>query len=251
MRRFGTISVILLLMAILMGYILSTHIGVESTKNKYQKIAPFSAQEMRFYDVSKMAWGDGLIFYRPVFPKLPLRLKVDHLQMQATPLEIKLNFSGVVADFAQTLLARDGVELTDTLKSFSPPFSFITQPLEALILLGQDSFRGSVSLYLRPYGQNVQLTIALKQRGKEILKLRTTVRRVSDFRLWGWTEGVIQIVNLSISDRKLKKAIANYYRETNRSLPDEFQKSLETNEPYQTFIHLPAPIQVSGLLKRF
>ena len=171
--------------------------------------------------------------------------------MQATPIEIKLQFSGVTADFAQTLLARDGSELVDTLKSFSPPFSFITQPLEALVLLGQDTFKGSVFLYLRPYGQNVQVTMAFQQKGQEVLKLRTTVRRVSDFRLWGWTKGVIQIVHLDISDKKLKETISDYYRETNRSVPQELQKSLETNQPYQTIIHLPAPIQVSGLLKRF
>ena len=251
MRRFGIISVILLLIATLAGYILSTQLGVDGIRRKYQKIAPFSANEMRYYDVSKMAWGDGLIFYRPVFPHLPLRFKVDHLQMQATPIEIKLHSSGVVADFAQTLLSRDGTELADTLKSFSPPFSFVTQPLEAMTLLGQDSFRGSISLWLRPYGQNVQLTLALNQKGKELLKLRTTVRRVSDFRLWGWTEGVIQVVSLSISDKKLKQAIATYYRETNRPEPDGLQKSLMTNEPYQTVIHLPAPIQIPGLLKRF
>lgn len=251
MRRFGVVSVIFLLLAGLMGYILFARTGVENTQKRYQKIAPFSSTEMRFYDVSKTAWGDGLIFYRPVFPRLPLRLKVEHLQMQATPIEIKLHFSGVVADFSQTLLLRDGTELADTLKSFSPPFSFITQPLEALVLLGQDSFKGSVSLYLRPYGQNVQVTIILSQKGQEVLKLRTTVRRVSDFRLWGWTEGVIQIVNLDISSPKLKKAIADYYRETGRPLPEELRKSLGTDAPYQTVIHLPTPFQVSGLLKRF
>ena len=251
MRRFGFVLAILILILAVAGYILSAQMGVDKVRARYQRIVPFSSNEMRFYDVSKTAWGEGLIFYRPVFPGLPLRLKADHMQMQATPVEIKLHFSGVVIDLARTLLERDGIDLAETLKSFSPPFSFVTQPLEAFTLLGQDTFKGSVSLYLRPYGQNVQLTVILNQKGKEILKLYTTVRRVTDFRLFGWTDGVIQIVNLTIFDKQLKKAIADYYRATNRSLPDGLEKSVKTGEPYQTITHLPMPTLVSGLLKRF
>ena len=67
MRRFGFVSIVFLLILTIAGYILSAQMGVDKVKAKYRRIAPFSSIEMRFYDVSKTAWGEGLIFYRPVF----------------------------------------------------------------------------------------------------------------------------------------------------------------------------------------
>ena len=225
--------------------------GTEYLLNQYQKIAPFSARDMSYHSISQTLFGKGIVFYRPQFPRLPLRFRADRLQMEATPLEIRLHFSNITADMAQTLTLRDGMDLVDTLKSFTPPESFITQPLETFVLLGRDVFKGSMDLVIKPEGKQTRLIVKLYQKGKEVLRFATLVQHTGGKDLWHWTAGTFQFAQLTITDQSFIRAIRDYYQATNRPIPVDLQQSANMGKPFETLIRLNAPMPILGLLKRF
>ncbi|MDY6407584.1 MAG: hypothetical protein SPL08_02615 [Pseudomonadota bacterium] len=224
--------------------------GADYLLGEYQKIAPFSSREMTYHSIGKTLSGDGLIFYKPQFPNLPLRFKADRLQMRATPLEIHLHFSGMTLDSAQTLLTRDGLSLADTLKGFIPPDSFALQPLEGLVLLNRDVLKGTLDLNLRFEGKQVRATFIFSEKGKEVLRLSTIIHDANRG-LWRWIQGSFQRVQLQISDISLCREMANYYRATGRPLPSELRQALETGSSFQSLISLEFPMPVLTLIKRF
>ena len=251
MRPFILFFTILFIIAFGGVYLWKNQAGTGYLITKYQKIAPFSQNEMTYHSATKTLMGNGIVFYKPHFPNLPLRFKADRMQMEATPLEIRLHFSNVMMDMAQTLTLRDGMDLIDTLKSFSPPDSFITQPMETFVLLNRDVFKGAIDLNINPEGRQTRLTATLHQKGKEILRFATAIQNVTGKGLWHWTNGSFQWAQLTITDLTLNRSIADYYRGANRPVPPDLQKAIETGTPFHTLIRLKAPMPISGLLKRF
>ena len=173
------------------------------------------------------------------------------MRLETTPLETRIHFSNMVIDMAQTLILRDGIDLVDTLKSFAPPASFITQPLETFVLLNRDVFKGSADLNIKTEGRQAYLTATLYQKGKEVLRFKTLIQQPVGTGLWHWARGTFQWGQLTITDPDLKTAITDYYRGANRPVPTDLQKSIETKTPFEALIRLDAPMPVSGLLKRF
>ena len=251
MRSFIVLFAVLFGLAFGVLFLWKNQSGTEYLLAQYQKIAPFSAHEMTYHSVSKTAIGNGLTFYRPQFPRLPLRFKSDRLQMEATPLEIRLHFSNMTIDMAQTLTLRDGMDLVDTLKSFSPPTSFVTQPLETFVLLNRDVFKGTMDLVIKPEGYQTRLIATLYQKGKETLRFTTVIQGATGKELWGWTRGTFDFAQLTVSDLSFIRAITDYYRATNRPIPQDLQRSAQSGTPFETVIRLNAPMPVMGLLKRF
>ena len=251
MRSFVLLFTIVFGLLLGVLYLWKNQGGTHDLLAQYQKIAPFSAREMIYYSANKELTGKGIVFYRPQFPRLPLRFKADRLQMEANPLEIRLHFSNITADMAQTLTLRDGLDLVDTLKSFTPPDSFVTQPLETFVLLGRDVFKGSLDLLIKPEGQQTRLIATFYQKGKEILHVATIIQHQAGKGLWHWTTGTFQFAQLTITDSSFIRAIRDYYQATNRPIPTNLKQSANMGTPFKTVIHLTAPMPVLGLLKRF
>ncbi|MBR6412096.1 MAG: hypothetical protein IKS41_02915 [Alphaproteobacteria bacterium] len=251
MRSFILLFLVLFGLAFGALFVWKNQTGTDYVLSQYQKIAPFSPREMTYHSASKTLTGKGIVFYRPQFPRLPLRFKADQLQMEATPLEIRLHFSNLVIDMAQTLTLRDGMDLVDTLKSFSPPDSFVTQPLETFVLLNRDMFKGTMDLVIKPEGKQTHLIVTLYQKGKEVFRFATVVHHPAGKGLWHWTTGTFQFAQLTISDQALTRAVMDYYRATQRPIPSDLIQASETGNPFETIIRLKAPMPVWGLLKRF
>ena len=251
MRSFIIMSMVVLGLAIGLLCVLKSQNRTDYWISKYQKIAPFSPHEMTYYSASKTLTGKGIVFYKPQFPNLPLRFKADHLQMEASPIEIRLHFSNVSVDIAQTLTLRDGMDLVDTLKSFSPPDSFITQPLETFVILNRDVFKGSLNLTIKPENKQTRLLATLYQKGKEVLRFSTIVQHTTGKGLWHWTTGTFQFAQLTIADTKLSQAIMDYYRATQRPVSKDLKQAATTGTPFETVIRLKSPMPIKGLLKRF
>jgi len=251
MRRFITLLIVVFCLLGGLCYVWKAQSGAPKLLAEYQRIAPFSEQEMTYYSLGKTLKDKGLIFYRPSFPHLPLRLKADYMRLTATPIEIRMHLSGVVADLAQTLLARDGTDLTDTLKSFSPPESFITQPLEALVLMNHDLFKGSIEITVKPMGQKTQLTLIFSQQDTEILRFAASLDNIRKNGLWAWTDGTFKSAYLQITDPTLCSALADYYRSTGRPVLQSLEHAIIRRTPFQAVISLNAPVKVSDLLNRF
>ena len=232
-------------------YLWKNQSGTEYLLAQYQKTAPFSRAEMTYHSASKTLTGKGIVFYKPQFPRLPLRLKADRLQMESTPLETRLHFSNLVVDMAQTLTQRDGMDLVDTLKSFSPPESFITQPLETFVLLNRDLFKGSADLIIKPEGNQTRLIVTLYQKGKKFLRFATVIQNTAGKGLWHWTTGTFQWAQLTLTDSNFVRSILDYYRAKNRPVPDGLEKAAVQGTPFEALIRLNAPMPIWGLLKRF
>ncbi|MBQ7413126.1 MAG: hypothetical protein IJV07_02495 [Alphaproteobacteria bacterium] len=215
----------------------------------YQRTAPFTPDEMTFQTVEQPLLGKGLIFRNPNFPVLPIRMNADRMALQVDPLNTKVHLSGVIIDFAGTLLDLDHHQLLNIFSEFKVPDGFIRQPIEAFVLFNRDLFQGSVILEITPSGTMSQMVFLLEQGNKEILQVRTTVKDIRPG-LWGWTAGHIQTVNLTISDRDLMTAMAGYYRAVRQPVPDSLKQALNMNIPYHTVIRLTEPVQLSKLFKR-
>ena len=251
MRSFILLFTVVFGLAFGVLYLWKNQSGTEYLLTQYQKIAPFSKSEMSYHSASKTLAGKGIVFYKPLFPRLPLRMKADRLQMEATPLEIRLHFSNLIVDMAQTLTLRDGSDLVDTLKSFSPPESFVTQPLETFVLLNRDLFKGSADLVIKPEGQQTRLIATLYQKGKEVLRFATVIQNTAGKGLWHWTTGSFQWAQLTITDQNFNQSILDYYRATNRPISQDLQQAARKGTPFETLIRLNSPMPVMGLLKRF
>lgn len=251
-RRFVLLCSLLLLCLSALIYTWIVQTGAEDTLIRYQKTASFSPREMTYHSAVHPLLGDGVILYRPTFPDLPVRINADKLLIQVTPAEIILRFTGLQADFAQTLLDRDGTGIVDTFRHFQAPDDFLMKPLESLVLLKQDNFQGSLVLTLRPHGNDILFRAeAFKGRDLIVQILGTIVVPTQSVgRLWGWTAGTIQSLTVQIQDPALLRRAAAYLHSIRHPLPETLTRALNTQTPLAFTVDLAHPVPVSSLFQQ-
>ena len=108
-----------------------------------------------------------------------------------------------------------------------------------------------MDLVIKPEGHQTRLIATFYQKGKETLRFATVIQGTTGKGLWNWTRGTFDFAQLSVSDLSFIRAITDYYRATNRPIPQDLQKSAQSRAPFETVIRLNAPMPVGGLLKRF
>ena len=218
---------------------------------RYRQSMPFSAREMTYQSAGRSLFGDGVVLYRPKFPTLPLRLRIDRLNLRQSPGETIARFSGVDVDIAGSLLDRDGQMLSETLRYFVVPDDFFLKPLESLALLSRDTFKGTLEFRLRPQGKNTALTLKVIQNDRLILMVDTLVQNVPDRGLWGWVGGTVQSARVQVLDTKLLSAVVGYYGGINRPVPDSLKQAVATRSQLNIDVTLPQPWPIINLFRRF
>lgn len=252
MRRFIVLCTLLLIILSGLIYVWIVQSGAEDTLIRYQKIASFSPREMSYHSAVHPLLGDGVVLYQPTFSDSPVFINVDKLLIQATPSEITLRFKGVKADFAQTLLDRDGAEVINTFRHFQAPADFLMKPIEALVLLNQDIFQGSIVLKLRPHGNDILFQAEAFKGGQSIIQIlgTITIPTQSIGRLWGWIDGTIQSLTVQIQSTDLLIQTANYLRAVQQPLPEALTRALNTRTPLAFTVDLAHPIPVLSLFNK-
>ncbi len=217
----------------------------------YQQKMPFSEREMTYQSVTRSLADDGLVFYQPSFPTLPLVMKIERMNLQTLPSETIIRLSDITLDVAQTLLKRDGDTLTETLAQFEAPHDFLLKPLETMAILNQDIIKGTIEIRIRRIGEVQELTLTIEQKEGKVLTAKTTLIGNTEKGLWRFTDGLFQHIHVGITDRKLLNAIAGYYAAINTSVPPRLKKTLQTGSPFKADVDLNQPWPISKLLTRF
>ena len=217
----------------------------------YQKKMPFSDKEMVYQSVSRSLADNGLVFYHPSFPTLPLVIKVERMNLKTLPNETIIRLSGVRLDIAKTLLKRDGGMLSEVFNRFEAPYDFLLKPLETLAILNQDLWEGTIEFHIRKVGNIRKLFLSLEKNGSMMLTAETDIIGDTDLGLWHFFNGLFQTVHVEIFDKQLLNAIAGYYGAINIKVPEKLKKVLNTGMVFKADVTLNQPWPISNLLARF
>ena len=219
--------------------------------DSYQRKLPFSEREMTYQSVSRSLTDNGLVFYHPSFPALPMTIKVERMNLRTNHNETVIYLSGVRLDVAQTLLKRDGEKVLETLSQFEAPHDFLLKPLEMLAILNQDIVEGNIEIRIRQVGTEQEITLLIERNGQSVLTLNTTIIGRTDKGLWRFTDGLFQKIHIEVSDRQLLNAIAGYYTAIRMPIPEKLKRTLNSGLAFQADSELNQPWPFSKLLTRF
>lgn len=217
----------------------------------YQQKMPFSEREMAYQSVTRSLADNGLVFYQPTFPTLPLTIKTERMNLQTLPNETVIRLSDITLDVAQTLLNRDGDTLAETLAQFEAPHDFLLKPLETMAILNQDVVKGTIEIRIRYIGEVQELTLTVERKEGKVLTAKTTLIGNTEKGLWRFIDALFQHIHVEITDRKLLNAIAGYYTAINTPIPPKLKKTLQTGSLFKADVDLNQPWPISKLLTRF
>lgn len=249
MRRFILLSLCLIGVFWILFYVMAVRNDADRVLATYRAQLPFSDQEMVYRHAERPLFGRGIAMYQPAFPRLSVHSRINKLTWTIQPGETTLRFNGITLDVAGTLrqLYRD--TLTQRLRQFQAPDDFVLQPLMALALLNQDTFKGDIILTLRPSLNGTSLTLTVRQGRQEILTLQTDITLTGPRTLWGWVHGTVQTGTLTITDTKLLTAVMGYYMAVRRPVPEILAQAVETRKPLIIPFRLNKPFMINSLIE--
>ena len=251
MRRFFICFLFLFVLFSFMIYIWVRQNGTDTVLENYQQKMPFSEREMTYQSVTQSLGNNGLVFYHPQFPTLPMVIKAERMNLQTLPNETVIRLSDITLDVGKTLLKRDGATLAETLMQFEAPHDFLLKPLETLAILNQDVVKGTIEIRIRRIGDIQELTLTVERKEGKVLTVKTTLIGKTEKGLWRFIDGLFQHIHVEITDRKLLNAIAGYYAAINTPVPPRLKKTLQTGSPFKADVDLNQPWPISKLLTRF
>jgi hypothetical protein len=251
MKRFLFCFLVLFVLSVGMIFVWFRQNETDDILTSYQRKLPFSNREMTYQSVTRSLSDNGLVFYHPSFPTLPLVMQVERMNLRTLPNETIIRFSGIKLDVEQTLLNRDGDLIVRTLREFEAPYDFLLKPLELLAILNQNIIEGNAEIRIRTVGYNQNLTLLFERKGQEVLKVETLLLGEVNKGLWGFLDGLFQKVQVEITDRQLLNAIAGYYTAIRSQIPSRLKRTLNTGVSFQAEAELSQPWPIAKLFTRF
>ena len=248
MKRFLCLFLCVLTVCLGVVYIGGIGLKAKNTLKDYQSMHPFSDREMVFKTVEKPWFSQGLIFRHPIFPSLPLVFQADRLILRFSPETIQINLRGIVADLAQTLMKRDGENLPRAFNKLKTSSDFILYPIEGLVLLNQDIFRGDMDIFLTRTDHGAQLKIVVRTPNRGPVEIRTILSPLPKQDLWDFVHTPFQTVNFISHNTELNRALAGYLAAVQADIPDGLKQAVTLQKPYSNLIMLPHPVSLSDIL---
>ena len=248
MKRFLCLSLCLLTVFLGIIYLGSAGSKARDILHNYQKQHPFSETEMTFRTIEKPWFSQGLILRHPTFPSLPLKHQADRLILRFSPDTIQINLRGFLADLAQTLLSRMQESLPQTFKKLKTPADFVRYPIEGLVLLNQDIFRGDVDIFLTRTDHGSQLKIIFKIPNRGPIEIRTLLSPVPTQGLWDFVRSPFQTVNFISHNTDFNRALAGYLAAIREEIPDGLKQAITLQKAYSNLITFDKPVSLSDIL---